>query len=165
MKVTQAVIIVLLLANLTATIWFGTNNDVVPAQSQIEKAAQHELPPLISQSVRKQIYDDFAVLFNSGNYDGLYDLFGAGAKAQFSKDEAYVEFKKLNNFFHSVEEGAYTHSELAGAKGNTNYYVMYYAVKLSEKSEFGTKGILKVTIAVQDSNYQIYGIRLSAGKL
>jgi len=163
MKATQAVIIILLLANLGATIWFGTDNDIVPAQNQFEKAAQHELPPIITKSVRKKIYQDFAVSFNSANYDGLYNLFGSGAKAQFSKDEAYSEFRKLNKYFHSVEDGAYTHSELAGAQGNTNYYMLYYAVKLSEKSEFGTKGTLKITIAVQGSDYQIYGIRLNAG--
>ena len=145
-----------------ATIWFGISKEPSGEVSQIAKAAQHELPPVVSSEVRDKILKDFSQYFNAADYDSLYDMFGPVAKAQVTKETATKELKKLVNYFHSVESGVYTYSELVGSQGNTNIYMMYYTVKLSEKSEFGTKGTLKVTIAVQENEYQIYGILLNA---
>ena len=89
-------------------------------------------------------------------------MFGPVAKAQFTKEAAQKEFQKLVKFFHSVESGVYTHSEFVNSKGNTNIYNMYYTVKLSDKSEFGTKGTLKITIALQGTEYQLYSIHLNS---
>lgn len=163
MQSSQSVIILLLVANLVATIWFGLNKEVHQSTSVAENAATHELPPVVNSETRVNLYNKFAKAFNAANYDALYDMFGPAAKAQFTKETAFAEFVKLTKFFHSVESGAFTHSELAGTKGNTNFYVLYYVVKLHENSEFGTSGTLKITVAVQGSEYQVYGIRLNAG--
>ncbi|MBQ0784414.1 MAG: hypothetical protein KBT66_09305 [Amphritea sp.] len=163
MQVSQSVIIILLVANLIATIWFGIDKEPTQSVSVAEKAATHELPSVVNSEVRKDLYSKFAKAFNSANYDALYNMFGPAAKAQFTKDSADLEFQKLTKFFHSVESGAFTHSELTGTKGNTNIYVLYYVVKLAESSEFGTSGTLKITVAVQGGEYQVYGIRLNAG--
>lgn len=165
MRSTQAVIIVLLVANLAATLWFGLSDTSAPIPGQIEKAAMHDLPPVVTAEVRKSLLDEFSRAFNSADYDALYDMFGHAAKAQFTKESADKEFEKMIKWFHSVEGGAYTHSELAGTQGNTNIYVMHYAVTLSDKSDFGTAGTLRITLAVQGSEYQVHGIHLNAGKM
>lgn len=163
MQVSQSVIILLLVANLVATVWFGLNENPTYSPTQAEKAAEHELPSIINSEVRDNLYSEFMEAFNSSDYDALYNMFGPAAKAQFTKESAESEFRKLTKFFHSVENGGFTHSELAGTQGNTNIYVLYYAVMLSERSEFGTSGTLKITVAVQGGEYQVYGIMLNAG--
>lgn len=162
-KNTQSIIIVLLLANLATTIWFGVHEPPAPVVAKADAVSEHELPPVVSSSVRQKLYDDFAAAFNAGDYDALYAMFGPAAKAQFSKEEAASEFSKLAKYFHSVESGAFNYSELAGTQGNTKIYVLYYVVKLPDDSEFGTTGTLKITVAVQGGAYQVYGIRLNAG--
>ena len=163
MKVYQSVIILLLVANLVATVWFGVSEQSAPIPTATETAAKNELPSLVDAKERNHMLEEFTEKFNSSDYDGLYNMFGEAAKAQFTKESAESNFKKLKKFFYSVDGGAFTYSELVGTKGNTNYYLLYYTVKLSEKSEFGTSGNLKITIAVQGSEYQIYGISLNAG--
>ncbi|WP_153304337.1 hypothetical protein [Desulfosudis oleivorans] len=162
MKLSQALIIILLVANLIATIWFGINKEPGGEVSQIAKAAHHELPPVVSSEVRNEIFETFFQYFNAADYDSLYNMFGPVAKAEVLKEASVKEFKRMVDYFHSIESGVYIYSELLGSRGNTNIYTMYYSVNLSEKSEFGTKGTLKVTIAVQGNEYQIYGIRLNA---
>ncbi len=163
MNASQTVIIILLMANLAATTWFGLEEKPVEAMTQTEKVAIHELPPAVSSEVRDYLYAEFARAFNAEDYDALYDMFGPSAKAQITKESAEKEFEKLTKFFHSVESGGFNHSELAGSQGNTNFYTLNYLVKLPKSSEFGTKGILKITVAIQGGDYQVYGIRLNAG--
>jgi len=163
MQSSQPIIIILLVANLVATVWFGLNEKPSPVLSQTERTATHELPSAVNSQVRDQLYNQFSKAFNEADYDVLYDMFGPTAKIQVSKEKSTSEFKKLLKYFHSVKSGGFTHSELVDTQGNTNIYVLHYAVKLSELSEFGTKGTLRVTVAVQGSEYQVYGIRLNAG--
>ncbi len=162
MKFMQVLIVFLLIANLTATVWFGMKQKPTQNVNQNEKTAKHELPKTITPVIRKLILNEFVAAFNSADYEALYNLFGPVAKAQISKEQSDDEFKKLVKFMHSVERGAYTHSEFLDYRGNTTIYTMNYSVKLSDKCEFGTNGILKITIAVQGTEYQIYGIHLNA---
>jgi len=159
----QAIVIILLVGNILATFWFGLSETPTEAMTPTQQTAKHDLPKIITANERKIIFSEFQEAFNSSDYDALYDMFGDAAKAQFTKETAREQFGKLSDFFHSAESGAYTHSELTGSKGNTNFYIMYYAVKLSEDSKFGTAGELKVTIAVQGNSYEIYGMHLSGG--
>jgi hypothetical protein len=163
MQSTQSVIIILLVANLVATIWFGLQEKPALVQSNIEQAATHELPPLISSEERQKLYDQFVSAFNAADYDAIYEMFGASAKAQVTRESLEVELTKLNKWFHSVESGGFTHSEFAGSQGSVIYYQLYYAVKLSEDSTFGPSGTLTVTVAVQGNEYQVYGFGLDSG--
>jgi len=160
-QASQSIIIILLVSNLIATVWFGLDGKSSPVISQAEKSASHELPSAVSSEIRDDLYAKFAKAFNAGDYDALYDMFGPAAKAQFTKESAEKEFKKLIKFFKAVEGGAFTHSELAGTQGNTNIYNLFYAVTLPNNSELGDHATLKITIAVQGADYQIYGIRLN----
>ncbi|MBU3068838.1 hypothetical protein KOI40_03345 [Aestuariicella sp. G3-2] len=165
MQASQAVIILLLVANLVATVWFGLNDEpvTIATQTQTEKTAEHELPAVITYEVRDRLYNRFVRAFNAKDYDALYDMFGPGAKAQFSKELANAEFQKLTKYFHSVEGGGFTYSELSGTQGNTKVYILNYAVTFPKSSELGTSGTLKITVAVQGGDYQVYGIRINAG--
>lgn len=158
----QSVIIILLVANLAATFWFGLNKTNPPAMSQAQQVATHELPQVVNSKVRDSLYKEFASAFNAEDYDALYEMFGPVAKAQIAREEMDSEFKKLVKYFSSVQSGGFTHSELAYTQGNTNVYVLYYTVKLPEESEFGSLGTLKITVAVQGDEFQVYGIRLNA---
>ncbi|WNC67827.1 hypothetical protein RI845_15025 [Thalassotalea nanhaiensis] len=162
MNNSNKIIISLLVANLAATVWFGTNTTaVVSSQKPYEKASQHQLPDLINSSVKSEILNTFIKHFNSKNYDALYDMFGPVAKAQIPRKDMDVEFGKLTKYFHSVESGSFSFAEFSGQQGSSTVYVLNYTVNLSEKSDFGEIGTLKITIAIDGNEYQIYGIRLN----
>ena len=158
----NAVIIMLLVANLTATIWFGGNENTSEVQGTNEQVLHHELPPEISEGVRADLFETFTTNFNSANYDALYDMFGPVAKEQLVKEEIYNEFRKLTKFFHQIESGEFGMAEFSGQQGDTKVYVLNYPVKLSEKSEFGKSGVLKITVAANTEGFQVYGIYLHA---
>ncbi|WP_221801847.1 hypothetical protein [Oceanobacter mangrovi] len=108
MKASQSVIIILLVANLVATVWFGLNDRVTSTLSVSEKAAEHELPSVVNSEERSRLYAQFAKAFNAQDYSALYNMFGPAARAQFSRESADAEFIKLNKYFGSVKDGAFT---------------------------------------------------------
>ena len=162
MKPIHTVIIILLVANLAATIWFGSNAPQPVSHTEVSRAAEHQLPESITETVRNELLDTFSNSFNNHDMEVLYNMFGPVAKAQISRTDIEEQFGKLIKFFGSINGGAYTHSQLTDSSGNTSIYILFYSVKLSEKSEFGKKGILKITISVTDDEYQVYGIHLIA---
>ena len=162
MNNTNKIIISLLVANLAATIWFGNkSNNGNLNQKPYEQASNHQLPDLITDTVKQELLDTFIKHFNVANYSGLYDMFGPVAKAQIAREHMDKEFGKLAKFFHSVKSGSYSFAEFSGQQGSNIIYVLNYTVKLSEKSDFGEIGELKITIAIDGNNYQVYGIRLN----
>lgn len=155
-------IISLLVANLVATVWFKNNSHyVVSNQKPYEQASNHQLPDLITNTVKSSLLATFIKHFNEANYNGLYDMFGPVAKAQIAREDMDKEFVKLVKFFHGVKSGTFSFAEFSGQQGSMTIYVLNYTVKLSEKSDFGEIGALKITIAIDDNGYQVYGIRLN----
>ncbi|MDK1286453.1 DUF3887 domain-containing protein [Pseudoalteromonas umbrosa] len=161
MNNSSKVIILLLIANLIATIWFGTKNSVTAVDVKpYEEASKHELPSFITEQVREDILNTFIEHFNAQDFDALYNMFGPVAKSQISKEKMDEEFSKLVRVFDKIEQGTYSFAELSGQQGSTTVYVLNYTVTLSEKSTFGGAGNLKITVAVDSNSYQIYGIFL-----
>jgi len=107
--------------------------------------------------------DRYKEAYNNEDADALYDMFGPVVKAQLSKEEAAAKFEVIFNMFGSIEGGAYVHSELESTQGDTKVFTLFYTVGLSDTQEFGNKGTLKVTVATQGSEYQIYRLVLHAG--
>lgn len=163
MKLSQATIIILLVANLMATVWFGVNGKPISKQTQFVEAVEDEFPSVLTAEMREALFKQLTNAFNGSDYEALYDILGSSAKAQISKESALKEFEKLIKYFHSIESGSYTHSELIRTKGDTSIYLMCYDVKLSEKSEFGRSATLKISLAVKGNEYQVYGFRINAG--
>ncbi|NQZ89509.1 MAG: hypothetical protein HRT54_18190 [Colwellia sp.] len=162
MNNSNKIIISLLVANLIATIWFGYNSSDNPInQKPYEQSLNHQLPELITSTVKSELLDDFIKHFNAANYDGLYNMFGPVAKAQIPRENMDKEFGKLSKFFHSVKSGTFSFAEFSGQQGSSTIYVLNYTVKLSEKSDFGGIGELKIIISIDGDSYQVYGIRLN----
>ena len=162
MQPSHTLIILLLVANLVATIWFGLSSQTSSPVSTSTSTVNHELPNAIDSEVRSKILDDFILNFNQKDLDGLYNLFSPAAQAQFSRESSDDTFNKLITYFISAKGGAYTHSEYIGSQGDLKQYNLYYAVKLDEKSVFSESGKLKVTIVVRGTEYEIYGIHLNS---
>ncbi|QUM76805.1 hypothetical protein HWV00_11475 [Moritella sp. 24] len=162
MNNTNKTIISLLVANLTATIWFGVkDNDIPQNQNSHGQVSNHQLPELITATVKSELLDTFITHFNAKNYDALYEMFGPTAKAQVDKEVAKKEFIKLTALFHGIKNGTFSFSEFAAQQGNATFYILNYTVKLSEQGDFGVTGDLKITIAIEGDQYQIYGIHLN----
>ncbi|MCL1036277.1 DUF3887 domain-containing protein [Shewanella submarina] len=162
MQNSNIVIILLLVLNLCATIWFGAlSNKGANDTVQMENIT-FELPKLISEKVREDISSSIIENFNDRNYEELYNIFGPAAKAQISKEKSNEAMRKMVDYFDSIFTAAYTHSEKLSQNGDTQYLTLYYTVKLSERSKFGQSGTLKVTLAVRGNEYEIYGFRINA---
>jgi len=159
----QQLIIVLLVANLLATFWFGFNGNAERASSLTHNSTSesvYSLPAVMSEGVRQKILKRFIEAFNVADYKALYELFGEEAKGQFSQQQLEQKFKKFIELFHAIDDGEFSYSEAGRNKGSTQTYILYYSLKFSEQSEIGRTGILKITLAVDGPSYQIYGIRL-----
>ena len=174
MQSSQAIIILLLIANLLATFWYGTQRQAAPpaaavapapgnAQGLVQGYTSPQLPAIISEDVRNGLLEQFITAFNSEDYAALYEMLGPAARTQIDEETTLEEFRKLAQYFHGVEEGAFTHAQLNAQQGNTFIYTLHYLVKLPESSEFGTKGRLTITLAVQGDAFQVFGIRLNGG--
>ncbi len=163
MKVSQALVIILLVANLIATVWFGVKSTSNNENMQAKNTSQHTLPKIITSEIKNELFDQFTLAFNSGDYKSMYNLMGPIARAQYPYEKAEEDFPKLIKFFHSVESGTFTYSELVKSQGDTNIYNLNYTVVLSEKSELGRNGNLRITILIQGDDHQVYGFHLNAG--
>ena len=129
----NVLIILLLVANLCATLYFGTRDNSAALNNQGSSASRHELPEIITKDVRKKIKNDFIKHFNARDYDALHLMFGEVARTQFTKEETVQSFEKLSDYFGKITYGTYASSEFAGSNGSVQYYVLYYRVVLSEE--------------------------------
>ena len=165
MQAPWTLVIVLLITNLLATVYFGMREQQ-PSQSPIQQVQStgDELPAVINTRVKQALYDRFVEGFNKADYDGLYNMLGPVARAQFSREQTIEQFEKLVRYFQGIEEGGFTHSELANTQGSTRIYVLYYSVRFAQGSELGEKGTLSISVAVKGTDHEIYGIRLYAGQ-
>ncbi|HEY3487232.1 MAG TPA: hypothetical protein VGL10_04140 [Gammaproteobacteria bacterium] len=154
------IIILLLAANLIATVWsrLGSDND-----AEAITGMALPLPKIISPELKEELLEEFIDDFNDGDFENIYAMLGPAAQTKVSEEELELKFEKLAELFDSIEAGAFSHSLLAGMQGNTRIYQLYYDLRLSEDSEFGERGILAVTLAVEGEDYQIYDLSLNAG--
>lgn len=159
---TNNLIIILLVANLSATIWFGVADNASKVEPSITDVSVDTLPDVLNSDIRNSIVNRFEEAFNSKNYSGLYNMFGPLAQAQVSEEEVKKQFIKLNDLFGTVKDGAFSHSEFVGKQGSKKVYALNYVVKIPD-SDFTNKGTLKVTVGVEGSDYEIYGIHLTGG--
>lgn len=156
-------VILLLFANLIATITLNIPRDTPQEVYDAPKINSNELPKVISREVKGEIFETFKQCFNNQNYDGIYNMLGSVAKTQLSKERVESEMKKLTKYFHKIEDGAFYHSKFVEQQGQTKVYVLNYKVRLPDDCEFGQSGTLEITIAVEADFYQIYGVFLRAG--
>ena len=163
MQSSHIIIVSLLIANLSATIWFGVNKPVEVNRSSYQGELNSSLPSILNENVRNSLYTNIKENFNNRDYDALYDVFGAASKAQMDKGEAIQVFEKLASYFVKIIDGAYSNSEFISQRGDTKYYKLNYAIKLSEESKFGQSGTLTVTVAIRNDGYEVYAFKINAG--
>lgn len=155
----QIIIILLLLANLAATLWFGLQRPP-QANTELHNVAA---PEALNAEVQTQLLEQFRQAFNRQDYDGIYNMLGPLAQTKVPRDKVETEFRKLIRYFKSIESGAFSHLETLDNQGNTKLYVLNYSVRLSAQSEFGQEGQLRMTVLLRDGQVEVYGIRLTSG--
>jgi hypothetical protein len=159
MNAFQRWVIALLLANLAVTIYFGLQKPAPQNLSAQPESSQ--LPAVVSGVLRDRWFEQFRMAFNREDYDAVYAMFSPAAQARIDKVEMVAELQKLKKAFFGIEpEGAYSHFEFVKNLGDAGVYTLFYQVSFSERSEFGTEGTLKVSIAVQGDRVQVLAIRL-----
>ncbi len=155
-------IVLLLTANLAATLWANLGEDEEGQDSAVAALAV-PLPKIVSAELKEDLLEEFIDCFNGGDFDDLYAMLGPAAQAHVSEEAVESLFEKLSELFDSIEEGAFSHSLLVATQGNTRIYQLYYELKLSEDSEFGEQGTLQITLAIEGDDYQVYDLALQAG--
>ena len=75
MKASQLLIMLLLAANLAATIWFGLDKQTDYQENPTKQTAVHQLPDALNATIRNKMYSDFANAFNAKDYDALLTFF------------------------------------------------------------------------------------------
>ena len=133
------------------------------APAPVAQVAAPQLPAIITENVRNALMERFVSAFNDRDYDALYEMLGPAARTQIDREKTLSDFRKLAEYFHSVESGAFTHSQLSAQQGDMQIFTLNYSVRLSEESEFGTTARLTINLAIQGGSYQVFGIRLNSG--
>lgn len=154
-------IVLLLAANLVATLWSGMGTD--DAADAAAVAVTPPLPKIVSAELKEELLEEFIEYFNDGDFDEIYEMLGPSAQAQVDAEALQARFEKLAELFDSIEDGAYSHSLLVGTQGATRIYQLYYELKLSEDSELGDQGTLQITLEIEGEDYQIYDLSLQVG--
>ncbi|GAA5316662.1 MAG: hypothetical protein AseanaTS_18660 [Candidatus Pelagadaptatus aseana] len=161
MSTFQRWVIVLLLANLAATVYFGLTQPDSSSDFSEQSDKTAELPVVVSGVVRDRWFNQFREAFNREDFDAVYDMFSPAAQARIDKADMYSELRRLKKAFYQLKpDGAYSHSEFVKNLGDAQVYTLFYNVSFSERSEFGSSGTLKITIAVQGDRLQVLGIHL-----
>lgn len=153
-------IVLLLAANLIATLWSAGGDD---AGETAAVALAPALPKIVSAELKEELLEEFIDYFNDGDFDEIYDMLGPSAQAQVDEDALQNRFEKLADLFDSIEAGTYSHSLLVGTQGATRIYQLYYRLKLSEDSELGDLGTLQITLEIEGEDYQIHDLSLQVG--
>jgi len=154
-----AVLIAICTLNLALTGWLAIDLHSSVKSGAIKEAAP--LPAELSDSKRTAIFQQIQALYNAQDYDGLYAAFAREVQVQIPKSEFTASIKKLKDTFSNIEDGAYSHFELAGTQGGKNFYNLFYTVRLP-KSAISPQGALKVSVAVDEGKVAIYGIFLNS---
>lgn len=155
----QIIIALLLVANLCATVWFGLSNKPAEVISHEEIASQVR----VDEATKQRFFEQFKKAFNQQDYNAIYNMLGPLAKSSVEQSKIKDEFKKLIRYFKRIESGAFTHSEFLRVKGDSQAITLNYRVRLSQESEFGQKGHLKISVLAREGHVEIYGIRLTGG--
>ena len=148
------VIATLLLINLLATFWLINKVSEAPRRGTLT-SAEEQLPQYITKEARKQIYEDFKAAFNSKDAEAFWNLFSDYARSQMDRSTVNKSYQQTLDWFGEVKDGTFSHYEYVTSRGNQKIYHLYYMVTLSEKSKFGTRGELKITITDDGQEYGI----------
>jgi hypothetical protein len=157
------ILVTLLILNLLVSL--SLRQSSVSSEGQVDEVVLSQsdnLPAVLTDAVRERLLNEFSAAFNKDDYDAIYDMFSPAAKARIDKNDIIKELQKLKKAFYSVSGGGFSHFEYVRSMGGADVYTLFYNVRLSELSDFGPAGELKITIAVQGSRFQVYGIRLSS---
>lgn len=170
MRTSNKIIIFLVSLNLVATFFFGIVNYLtLTLPKPLEQTVNQDIPDVISTQVKSDILTRFIMYFNSEDHNSLYDMLGVNAKSQSSLDEKAIEFARFNQFFHKIKQGTFNNTKFVGQQGNATLYALIYDIELTEHSELGDSGKLKVTIEIADeepnSSYQIVNFYLYANRI
>lgn len=78
---------------------------------------------------------------------------------QVPKDQFDTDFKKLVEWFGTIEDGAYSHYVFLGSQAGQNGYQLIYHVRTSGK-QF-TKATLLINLTGTSSEHHVVGFRLN----
>jgi len=164
---TSLLSITLLIIALIGTVGCGINRDPMKATYLASQITEHGLPLNIYQKDIDNFFNDFKFFYNSNDYSAAYNLLSRNTRQQVSKENVINELKNLKNLTSNIISGKYSHSELAGSSGSASIYFLFYDVILPKESVFKGNGLMKTTVILSDSGFDVLGvhIRMANSKL
>lgn len=105
--------------------------------------------------------DKVTELYNRQDYQALHALFNQQARVKIGREQLATQLEKLRKLFGSIDDHAYVNSIKLGAKGDEQYYQLFFNVRVSEKRNPAT---MKLSLAVENDEVSLYGLRINASE-
>jgi hypothetical protein len=150
-----AVVSVLVLGNLAATIYFGVSKPSTDAPSSTALASREMSEKDVASLVRNVVS-----LYNENRIHDLYLAFDDLARVQFTEQKLSEEIAKVRALAGNIDDYAFLSSEVAGKQGDKSVITLTYKARLSGTSF--TFGTLRVTVMKKDGKPALLGFFVNA---
>lgn len=116
--------------------------------------------PVISRLVANEWADKVTKLYNTDDFQSLYQLFHAQAKVKIPEQKLETQLHKLHQLFGDINKHAFLQLVPVGQKGSAQYIQVFYNVRVSSKQIENAK--LTLSFVLEDDVVSLYGVRLNA---
>ena len=151
--------LVLIIINLCISVWIASQ---VTNSPSIASSHSTSLPDTVKESDIIQLFEQIKSAYNSGEPENVWDQFGSYAQGQMDKTSFIETINGLHKMFGTIQSGHYLYYEHTGKVGNLEFYSTHFSLILAEDSTVGTKGLLKITIAIDGDKVQIVEFSMNA---
>ena len=124
-----------------------------------EELRGKELPLTLNEAERDKLISSFEDFWDTGDFAGIYNMFGAYAKTEVTRDDIGRIFQPFRSTFGKIEFAFYSHYEYKGVEVGRDLFILYYRVKYEE----GPGGV-EVTILSSGRNWEIAGVYVDLGR-
>lgn len=144
-------VLVLTVANLGATLYFG----LIRSKQSLPSSTAEDASSQVSEKEANEIARALIDVYNTGNTHELYLKFDQLARIQFSEQKMTEEMSKLNSMVGKVQDFAYVNSVVAGKEGGRTFITLNYKARLSGGAF--DKGTIRITVSRKDGTLGVFG--------
>ena len=160
----RATVILLLLFNTSVILFLLntalTSKEIQSAPPQKNTTSKTEFPKGLDESVITEIFYAISEPYSKKDFDKLMTLLDPSVRKRFGDGNIRNAFSRLHNIFGPITEGFFS-SVYPASSTDKRLYKINYDVVLSSQSTVGPKGMLSVTVQLDNDNYRIKGIFLN----
>lgn len=156
-RIEIAIIIILVISiiNLIRPILNTENSNIQDEQTELP-----DLPKDLTRNFLDKKVFKIKTDYNQSNWEEFYNVFGAFAKAQISKEDIEMEFTKLKAVIGNIGTYTYSHYIYEGKSNNAEWFEIHYKCRFERG-----RGTIKVSTRTIDEQSQISGVNIVLDEL